>query len=356
MTTTYTPLLGFALPVTGELSGSWGDVVNNSITQLVEDSVANFATNSVTSADWTLTTTGSGLDNQARNAILIPTGTPGVTRNIIAPEKSKIYTIINKSNANVVIKGASTTGVTVIPSQVTVVMWDGLDFTEVVPTTALFSITSDYSIASGTADTTINLSGGIASQIPYQIAPGDTGFIPNGTSGQILTSQGTAAPIWSSVPGGIALDGNNTWTGVQTFAGTVTNKSVQLKAAAENVSVVAGAPSATTNILLTTAGVHYYTATATTNWTTNLTFSGSTTLNTAMAIGESMTVAVLATQGNPAFFNSTIQVDGAATTVRWQGGTAPVGGNTSGIDVYTYTVIKTANATFVVLAAQTRFA
>ena len=40
MTTQYTSLLGLALPVTGELSGTWGDVVNDSITQLVEDSIA----------------------------------------------------------------------------------------------------------------------------------------------------------------------------------------------------------------------------------------------------------------------------------------------------------------------------
>lgn len=131
---------------------------------------------------------------------------------------------------------------------------------------------------------------------------------------------------------------------------------MQVKAAAETVNVVAGAPATTTNIFLNTAGVHYYTSNATVNWTTNLTYSAGTTLNTAMSIGDSMTVAVLATQGNPAFFNSSVLVDGAATTVRWQGGSAPVGGNTSGIDAYTYTVIKTANATFVVLAAQTRFA
>jgi hypothetical protein len=356
MTTSYTPLLGFALPVTGELSGTWGDTVNDSITQLVEDSVANYATADVTAGNWTLTTTGSGLGNQARNAILIATGTPGVARSIIAPEKSKTYTVINKSNANLTIKGATTTGVVLIPNQVTNVAWDGTDFAELIPSTSLFSITADYSIASGTADTTINLSGGIASQIPYQIAPGDTGFIPNGTSGQILTSQGTSAPIWSSIPGGVALDGNNTWTGTQTFAGTSSTKAIQLQDAAETVNIVAGSPSSTTNILLNTAGVHYYTSNATVNWTINFAFSGGTTLNTAMSIGDSMTVAVLATQGNPAYFNSNVLVDSAATTVRWQGGTAPVGGNTSGIDAYTYTIIKTANATFVVLAAQTRFA
>jgi hypothetical protein len=356
MATAYTPLLGFALPVTGELSGAWGDTVNDSITQLVEDSVANFATASVTSGNWTLTTTGSGLNNEARNAILIATGTPGTPRSIIAPEKSKVYTVINKSNANLTIKGASTVGTTLIPNQVSVVAWDGTDFAEVIPTTSLFSYTADFSVSAGTSTLATNLSGGIASQIPYQTAANTTAFIPNGTSGQILTSQGTGAPIWSSVPGGISLSGNNTWTGIQTFAGTTTNKSVQLKAAAENVNIVAGSPASTTNILLATAGVHYYTVNATTNWVFNFAFSGTTSLNTAMSIGDSMTVAVMVAQGSVAYFNTNILVDGVATTVRWQGGTAPVAGNVSGIDTYTYTIIKTANATFIVLAAQTRFA
>ena len=55
MTTAYTTLLGLALPVTGELSGTWGDTVNNSITQLTDDSIAGVATQSVALADWTLT-------------------------------------------------------------------------------------------------------------------------------------------------------------------------------------------------------------------------------------------------------------------------------------------------------------
>ena len=91
MATSYTTLLGYALPTTGELEGLWGDEVNDSITQLVEDSVAGYATADVTSADWTLTTTGSGLSNEARMMVLIPTGTPGVSRNIIAPEIGRAH-------------------------------------------------------------------------------------------------------------------------------------------------------------------------------------------------------------------------------------------------------------------------
>jgi hypothetical protein len=131
VTTAFTSLLGFALPVTGELSGTWGDEVNNSITQLVEDSVANNATQSVTSANWTLTTTGSGASNQARMAILIPTGTPGVSRNIVAPASSKAYVVINQSDSQVVLKASATTGV-IIPTGVTMLCaWNGSDFTAV---------------------------------------------------------------------------------------------------------------------------------------------------------------------------------------------------------------------------------
>ena len=128
MATAYTSLLGLALPVPGELSGTWGTTVNDSITQLTEDAIAGVATASVASGDWTLTTTGSGASNQARMAILIPTGSPGVSRNIIAPSQSKTYTIINQSNAAVVVKGAATMGVSIPAGTNAQVSWNGSDF------------------------------------------------------------------------------------------------------------------------------------------------------------------------------------------------------------------------------------
>jgi hypothetical protein len=70
-----------------------------------------------------------------------------------------------------------------------------------------------------------------------------------------------------------------------------------------------------------------------------------------------MTCAFLVTQGSTAYYNSAVQIDGTTSgvTTEWQGGTAPTAGNALGIDVYSYTVIKTASATFTVLAAQTQF-
>lgn len=131
MATSYTSLLGFALPVTGELDGTWGTTVNNSITELVEDAIAATATASVASGDWTLSTTGSGATNEARCAIIRPTGSPGVSRNVIAPGQSKAYIVDNQSNASVVFKATATTGVTIAAGKQALVAWNGSDFVQV---------------------------------------------------------------------------------------------------------------------------------------------------------------------------------------------------------------------------------
>ena len=75
-----------------------------------------------------------------------------------------------------------------------------------------------------------------------------------------------------------------------------------------------------------------------------------------MSTGQSLTMAFLVTQGATAYYNNTVQVDGTTVgvTTKWQGG-APTSGNASGIDVYTYTIIKTGSATFTVLASVVQF-
>jgi hypothetical protein len=55
---------------------------------------------------------------------------------------------------------------------------------------------------SGNATSATNLAGGAASQIPYQTGAGATGFIANGTAGQVLTSAGAGTPVWSGISGG----------------------------------------------------------------------------------------------------------------------------------------------------------
>jgi len=112
----------------------------------------------------------------------------------------------------------------------------------------------------------------------------------------------------------------------------------------------------TISIDLATNAVNYYTQNASGNWTLNFRGNGSTSLNSMMAIGDSMTCAVLATQGGTPYYNNGYQVDGTNVTVKWVGGTAISAGNANSIDSYTYTIIKTANATFTVLASMQQYA
>lgn len=173
-----------------------------------------------------------------------------------------------------------------------------------------------------------------------------------GTSGNVLTSNGTT---WQSVAG-LSLSGDNTWTGIQTFAGTSSKIGAVLVDVAENATVSATAATGTINYDVTTQAILYYTTNATANFTINFRGSSGTSLNTLMTTGQVMTVAFLNTNGATAYYNSVVQVDGSSVTPKWQGGTAPSQGNASSIDVYTYTIIKTGSAAFTVLASQTKFA
>jgi len=126
----------------------------------------------------------------------------------------------------------------------------------------------------------------------------------------------------------------------------------------ERFNISATAATSTINFNALTSAVLYYTSNASGNFVINLRGDGSTTLNSLMTTGDAMTVVFLNTNGGTAYYNTSVQIDGTTSgvTTKWQGGTAPSSGNTSSIDSYSYTVIKTANATFTVLASQTKFA
>ena len=175
------------------------------------------------------------------------------------------------------------------------------------------------------------------------------------TAGNVLTSNGTT---WQSTApaAGVSLSADNTWTGTQTFNGTSSKLAVVLANAAETTNIVAGSNNANSTAYFNTGSVSYYTSNNSSLFTQNLTFSSGTTLNSVMSVGQSITMAILSTNGATAYYPNGFQVDGSSVTPKWQGGTAPTSGNASSIDTYTYTIIKTASATFTVLASQTKFA
>ena len=123
----------------------------------------------------------------------------------------------------------------------------------------------------------------------------------------------------------------------------------------EKANISATAATANVNFDAATQAVLYYTSNASANWTLNVRANNTTALNTIMQTGQSLTVAFLVTQGATPYYNTALQVDGAAVTAKWQSNTAPTAGNASSVDVYTYTIIKTGSAAFTVLASQVQF-
>lgn len=190
---------------------------------------------------------------------------------------------------------------------------------------------------------------------------GPTG--PTGAAGPNSLTIGTT-PIVSGTTTRLLFNNSNivsettglTTNGVTlTLGGSSSAVAAVLTDAAEVVTIAALAATGTIAYDVTTQSVLYYTSNATANWTVNFRGSAGSSLNSILAIGQSVTVVFLVTQGSTAFFNNSVQVDGATVTPRYQGGTAWTAGNTLGIDAYVYTIIKTAASTFTVLATQTQF-
>jgi hypothetical protein len=181
-----------------------------------------------------------------------------------------------------------------------------------------------------------------------------------------------------------------------------------IKTLFETATITASAPSATTNFDIATQAVQYYTSNASTNFTFNIRGSATSTvaagsfvvntiytiasigttdftligaasntvgviftatgvgagsgtattgtLNSILAVGQSVTCSLLVTNGSTAYYPSTIQIDGSSVTPKWQTGSAPTGGNANSVDLYTFAIVKTANLTYTVLASQVKFA
>jgi hypothetical protein len=179
---------------------------------------------------------------------------------------------------------------------------------------------------------------GLTSSTALQKGDGSTG-ITAASAGTDYVAPGTAT----------------SFTATQTFTGSTTAIGAVFQDAAEVTTISATAATGTINYDVTTQSVLYYTTSASANWTVNVRANSSTSLDTLMSTGQALTVVFLVTQGATAYYNNAFTIDGTSVTPKYQGGTAPTSGNASGIDAYSYTIIKTGSAAFTVLAAQTQF-
>ena len=145
MTTAYTSLLGLALPVTGELTGTWGDTVNDYITTYLDGAIAGtqIISGSLTAVTLSKTTgaslsqAGTGATGSSQYQIIRCTGNPASLLTITVPAADKTYIVINATSTSQSVKivGAGpTTGVTITAGSQAIVAWNGSDFVNLTPT------------------------------------------------------------------------------------------------------------------------------------------------------------------------------------------------------------------------------
>ena len=206
-------------------------------------------------------------------------------------------------------------------------IWDGtaweLSIVSAIPSTI---VDAKGDLLLGTADNTLS-----------RLAVGANDTILVAASGQ------TTGVQWSATLSGLTLTTPN-------INGAILDRTE------ENWNIVASAATGTINFDVLTASIWYYTSNASANHTVNVRGDGSTTLSSLLAVGDSITVVWANTNGTTAYWPSTFQVDGSTITPKWQGGTAPTGGNASAIDIYTYVIVKTAaTPTYTVFASQSQF-
>lgn len=177
--------------------------------------------------------------------------------------------------------------------------------------------------------------------------------ISTGSNGLVFLSSSNT--FYTNAISTYTVNSNLITSNTLTTVGSSSLISLILTNAAEAATISATAATGTINFDVATQGVLYYTSNASANWTINFRGSSGTSLNTLMTTGQAISVAHLVTQGSSAYYNNGYQIDGNSVVPLWQGGTAPSSGNASGIDLYTYTIIKTGSATFTVLASLTQY-
>ena len=384
MASTYSALK-FELIGTGDQSGTWGVTTNTNLGTAIEEAITGSADVSFSSADVTLTLTNTNTAQTARNLRLNLTGTVSATQNLIVPAIEKQYIIYNGLTYDITVKNSTGSGVAVPAGKSMIVFNTGVNVVEVVTALATgtvipvanggtgastasitsFNNTTGYTASGATGTTSTNLvfsASPTLTGVPLAptAAPGTsttqiatTAFVQNvaGALGTMSTQNANTVAITGGAINGTTIGATTPSTG----AFTTLNASA-VTTLGETTTVSATAATGTINYDVITQGVIYYTSNATGNWTVNFRGNGTTSLNTLMAVGETRTVTFLVTQGATAYYNNGVSIDGTSVAVKWQGGAAPTAGNPSSVDIYTYSIIKTASATYTVLASQTRFA
>jgi hypothetical protein len=376
--------LAIELIGTGEQDGTWGTTTNVNLGTALEEAIVGTVDQAVTGSNLTLTLSNSNATQVARHLRLNLTGSSGGASNLIVPTLSggKNYYIRNSSNTAVTVKTVSGSGILVPAGKSASLYQDGTNVVEAADYAASWTIASgvinNATIGATTANTgafttlsaTSTFGGsGVDAKFASPPAIGSsaagtgafTTLSATSTFGGAGVNAKFASPpaIGSSAAGTgafttLAASGAVSGAGFNNFA--LLNDYSTLVNSTEKITISATNATGTINYDTNTQSVVYYTGAATGDWTINFRASSGATLNSVIATGEAITLVHLVTLTGAEYRNTVVQVDGSTKTPEWQGGAAPTAGNINSIDSYTYTIIKTGDAAFTVLAALTQFA
>jgi len=374
MTSTYSTNLKINLMGTGDQSGTWGATTNTNLGTIMEEAIVGYVTQAVAdSASPTVLTIPNGASSNGRNYVLELTGVLTANRTVEVPAVDKPYIFYNNTTGGytVTVKVSGQTGVTIKAGKKAIVYTNSTDVIEVAnaPVTEDGAQTLTGKTMSGSSNTFSNIPfSALAGTVT--VAAGGTGqtsytdgqLLIGNSTGNTLTkatlTAGTNATVTNgsgSITVGVATAPTFS-SGTVTMSGSSSALAAKIKNIAEPTTVSATAATGTINFDVLTQSVLYYTTNASANFTVNFRGDGSNTLNSLLSTGDAITVVFMCTTGSTAYYNNAVQVDGSSVTPKWQGGSAPTFGNASSIDIYSYTIIKTASATFTVLASQVQFA
>jgi hypothetical protein len=212
MTTQYTPTLKLALPVTGELSGTWGDTVNDNITSMIEQAIAGLSTINTWTANSHTLTIANGTTSESRCAMLVAAtggGAPTAAADIICPAAAKLYVLQNNTSFTVTLKTSAGTGVAVAAGDTAFLFCDGTNVNSCVTTIVNGNITGNLTVGGNATINGNTTLGNATSDTITATARFNTDLVPSTDNARDL---GSAANSWKDlfIGGNATINGNTT--------------------------------------------------------------------------------------------------------------------------------------------------
>ena len=129
MASTFSPSLKLELIGNGDQSGTWGTTTNTNLGTLLEQAITGVQAITMVNANYTLSDL-NGVSDEARNAVLVVSGTNSAIRSIIAPSVNKTYIIANNTTGGfaILIKTSAGAGLSIANGSTQTVYCDGTEF------------------------------------------------------------------------------------------------------------------------------------------------------------------------------------------------------------------------------------